>query len=110
MFFPTIPLWMLAAMLEPDTVVRSTRSRRYHQSEGMHMIPIAGLTGVVEVSGFWQGVATFFGLASVVAQHRIQPERDYMADLMFRLRHPVRAAAAHPVATLRRTIDRRRQA
>jgi hypothetical protein len=71
------------------------------------MIPLAGLVGLVDGTAFWQNVATVFGAAAVWAQQRARPDADPVAELMFRLRHPVRHAAAHPIVTLRRKIDRR---
>lgn len=71
-------------------------------------IPLAGLTGIFDGAQFWQNLASFLATAAVWAQHRAQPDCDPIAELTFRLRHPVQDALAHPLVTLRRKADRRR--
>ena len=72
------------------------------------MLPIAALSGVIDPTSFWQGLATVLGSAAVWAQRRAVPERDAVQELTDRLRRPVAWTMRHPIVSLRRKIDRRR--
>jgi hypothetical protein len=70
-------------------------------------IATLSLTGVMDPSGFWQGLATVLGSAAVWAQRRANPEQNPVDELCFRLRHPIKHACRHPIVTLKRKRDRR---
>jgi len=63
----------------------------------------------LDTSAFWTTLATYALAVAIWADKHVQPQTDGYAALEFRLRNPVQAGCRHPIATLRRTLDRRRQ-
>lgn len=67
-------------------------------------IPLATLGALLDAAAFWQAVASTASAVALWAQQKAQPKRDvdHLQDLVERLRHPVRHALTHPVATVAR--------
>lgn len=60
-------------------------------------------------AAFWLQVSTMATGVALWAQSKAHPHGDAVAELTYRLRHPVESAVRHPVATIVRLMNRRRQ-
>jgi len=61
----------------------------------------------LDLSALWVQIASVAAWVALYAQRQAQPRIDPVEALIFRLRHPVASAIRTPLATLRRTLDRR---
>lgn len=68
---------------------------------------LVSVGAALDWSALWQGLTAIFGVAP--AQEPKETLEQAVEDLTFRLRHPVQAALAEPLVTIRRKLDRRRQ-